>query len=125
MPIYRSIKTLLSKTAWHAYNTYRKGMHYHFKLSRTAALLNAPRETIEAFQVERLEKLLRHAYQTTPYYRELLKTESPDISQIPPLEKKNIREQLAELCSTAFTAEQRIENRYWWLNRYAACVLSG
>ena len=110
MPIYRSIKTLLSKTAWHAYNTYRKGMHYHFKLSRTAALLNAPRETIEAFQVERLEKLLRHAYQTTPYYRELLKTESPDISQIPPLEKKNIREQLAELCSTAFTAEQRIEN---------------
>ena len=110
MPIYRSIKTLISKTAWHAYNTYRNGGHYHFKLSRTAALFNAPRETIEAFQVERLEKLLRHAYQTTPYYRELLKTESPDISQIPPLEKKNIREQLAELCSTAFTTEQRIEN---------------
>ena len=110
MPIHRSIKTLLSKTAWHAYNTYRKGVHYHFKLSRTAALLNAPRETIEAFQAERLEKLLQHAYQTTPYYRELLKTESPDLSQIPPLEKKNIREQLDELCSTAFTAKQRIEN---------------
>ena len=110
MPIYRFIKTLLSKTAWHAYNTYRKGVHYHFKLSRAAALFNAPRETIEAFQAKRLEKLLRHAYETTPYYHELLKTEAPDISQIPPLEKKNIREQLDELCSTAFTEEQRIKN---------------
>ena len=110
MPIHRSLKTLISKAGWHAYNTYRKGVHYHFKLSRAAALLNAPRETIEAFQAERLEKLLRHAYQTTPYYHKLLKTETPDLSQIPPLEKQNIREQVDELCSTAFTAEQRIEN---------------
>ena len=110
MPIQRAIKTLISKAGWHAYNTYRKGVHYHFKLSRAAALLDAPRETIEAYQAERLKKLLRHAYQTTPYYRELFKTETPDISQIPPLEKKNIREQLDELCSTAFTDAQRIEN---------------
>ena len=110
MPIHRAIKTLISKAGWHAYNTYRKGVHYPFKLSRAAALLNAPRETIEAFQAKRLEKLLQHAYQTTPYYRELFKTETPDISQIPPLEKQDIREQLERLCSTAFTAEQRIEN---------------
>ena len=110
MPIHRSIKTLISKAGWHAYNTYRKGVHYRFKLSRAAALLDAPRETIKAFQAERLGKLLRHAYQTTPYYRRLLKTETPDLSQIPPLEKQNVREQLDELCSTAFTAEQRIEN---------------
>ena len=110
MPIHRSVKTLISKAGWHAYNTYRKGVHYHFKLSRAAALLDAPRETIEAYQAERLEKLLQHAYQTTSYYRELLKTETPDISQIPPLEKQDIREQLERLCSTAFTEEQRIEN---------------
>ena len=110
MPIHRSIKTLLSKASWHAYNTYRKGAHYHFKLSRAAALLDAPRAIIEAYQAERLEKLLQHAYQTTPYYRDLLKTETPDISEIPPLEKKHIREQLDALCSTAFTEEQRIEN---------------
>lgn len=110
MSIHRAIKTLISKAGWHTYNTYRKGVHYHFKLSRAAALLDAPRETIETYQAERLEQLLQHAYQTTPYYRELLKTETPDISQIPPLQKKNIREQLDELCSTAFTDEQRIEN---------------
>lgn len=110
MPIHRAIKTLISKAGWHAYNTYRKGVHYHFKRSRAAALLDAPRETIEAYQAERLEKLLQHAYQTTPYYRELFKTETPDISQIPPLEKKNIQAQLDALCSTAFTHEQRIEN---------------
>ena len=55
-------------------------------------------------------KLLQHAYQTTPYYRELLKTESPDISEVPPLEKQNIREQLKHLCSEAFPQEQRIKN---------------
>ena len=110
MPIHRSVKTLISKAGWHAYNIYRKGVHYHSKLSQVAALLNAPRETIETFQAARLEKLLQHAYQTTPYYRELLKTETPDISQIPPLEKQDIREQLERLCSTAFTEEQRIEN---------------
>ncbi|MYB95850.1 phenylacetate--CoA ligase family protein [Candidatus Poribacteria bacterium] len=110
MPIHRAIKTLISKTGWYAYNTYRKGVHYHLKLSQAAALLDAPREIIEAFQAKRLEKLFQHAYQTTPYYRELFKTATPDISQIPPLEKQDIREQLGRLCSTAFTAEQRIEN---------------
>ena len=96
--------------AWRAYNIYRKGLRYHSELSRTAALLDATRETIEVFQAERLEKLLQHAYQTTPYYRELLRTRDPDILQIPPLEKQHIREQLDRLCSTAFTEVQRIEN---------------
>ncbi len=110
MPIRRSAKTLFSKVAWHAYNTYRKGVDYRSQFSQTAALFNASRETIAAFQASRLEKLLQHAYQTTPYYRELLKMETSELSQIPPLEKKHIREQLDELCSTTFTADQRIEN---------------
>ena len=110
MPIRRSVKRLLSKAAWHAYNTYRKGMNYNSQLSEITALLDGARETIVAFQVERLKKLLRHAYQTTPYYRELLTTEPPDISQIPPLEKQDIREHLERLCSEAFTPGQRIKN---------------
>ena len=110
MPIRRYAKTLLSKVAWHAYNTYRKGARYRSRFAQTSALLDAPRETIVAFQKERLETLLRHAYQTTPYYRELLKTESPDISEIPPLEKQDVREQLERLCSEAFSQEQRIKN---------------
>ena len=110
MSIRRPLKRLLSKAAWHAYNTYRKGLRYPSQLSQTAALLDGHREVIQAFQAERLEKLLQHAYRTTPYYRELLKTGSPDISQIPPLEKQNIRDDLERLCSETFTRAQRIQN---------------
>lgn len=106
----RSVKMLLSKAAWHAYNTYRKGLTYNSQLSEITALFDGARETIVAFQAERLKKLLRHAYQTTPYYRALLTTQSPDISQIPPLEKQDIREHLERLCSEAFTTGQRIKN---------------
>ena len=132
MPIHRSVKTLLSKVAWHAYNIYRKGVHYRSQFSQTVALLDSSREAIEAFQQVRLGKLLRHAYYTTPYYRELLKTDAPDITQVPPLEKENISEHLERLCSEAFTIGQRIKNatggstgtpltfyqgRYYWNQR--------
>ena len=110
MPIHSTAKRLVSKAAWHAYNTSRKGINYRSQLSKTAALLSASRPDIFAFQNEQLEKLLRHAYFTTPYYRELFKTESAHISQIPPLEKKDIREQLELLCSEAVPQEQRIRN---------------
>ena len=110
MPIRRSTKVLFSKAAWSAYNSYRKGARYRSRFSQTAALLDAPRETIVAFQRKQLGKLLQHAYDTTPYYRELLKTESPDISDVPPLEKQNVRGQLARLCSEAFPEKKRIRN---------------
>ena len=110
MPIRRYTKTLLSKVAWDTYNTYRKGARYRSRFAQTAALLDAPRETIVAFQQERLEKLLQHAYRTTPYYRELLKTASPDISEVPPLEKQDVRDHLVRLCSEAFPQKERIKN---------------
>ena len=110
MPIRSTTKKLMSKAAWNVYNTYRKGTSYRSQISKTAALFNASRPDILAFQKARLEKLLRHAYQTTPYYRELFKVESPDISQIPTLEKSNIREQLEDLCSEAVPQRHRIKN---------------
>ena len=110
MPIRHSIKRSLSKAAWRAYNTYRKGLDYNTQFARTTEILDAPRETIEAFQAQRLKQLLQHAYQTTPYYRELLTTAPSDISRIPPLEKQDIREQLDSLCSTTYTRKQRIRN---------------
>ncbi|MDE0468047.1 MAG: hypothetical protein OYL97_13420 [Candidatus Poribacteria bacterium] len=110
MPIRRSAKMLFSKAAWSAYNSYRKGARYRSRFAQTAALLDAPRETIIVFQQGRLGKLLQHAYHTTPYYRELLETESPDISEVPPLEKQDVREQLEHLCSEAFLQKQRIKN---------------
>ena len=110
MPMRRSVKMLLSKVAWRAYNTCRKGARYQSQLTQTAELLNGTRKTIAAFQEARLEKLIQHAYQTTPYYRELLKTGTTHISEIPPLEKQDIRENLERLCSEAFTTGQRIKN---------------
>ncbi len=110
MSIRSITKKFISKAAWRAYNTYRKGVTYGSQLSRIDALLNAPRAAISAFQQSQLEKLLRHAYRTTPYYRELFKAEPSDISQIPPLEKRHIREQLARLCSEAVPQQHRIKN---------------
>ncbi len=110
MPIRRSAKTLFSKAAWRAYNTYRKGVHFRQQLRQTTALLDAPRETILAYQAERLAKLLRHARETTPFYRELLKAASGALADIPPLEKKTIREQRERLCSEAFSPNERIKN---------------
>ena len=110
MSIRSTTQKFISKAAWHAYNTYRKGVRYRSRLSKTTALLDASREHILAFQNERLEKLLQHAYKTTPYYRELLETESARISEIPPLEKRDIREQLERLCSEAFPQRELIVN---------------
>ncbi len=132
MPIRPSFKELLSKMAWHTYHIFHKGVHYRSQLSQTFTLLNASRGTIEAFQRVHLERLIRHAYYTTPYYRELLKTGSQDITLIPPLEKQNIRDDLERLCSDHFTEQERVKNatsgstgtpltfyqgRYYWNQR--------
>ncbi len=110
MPIRRAVKMLFSKAAWHAYNTYRKGARYQAELARTSQLLNGTRETTAAFQKARLAKLIRHAHRTTPYYRALLQTGAAHISDIPPLEKQDIREHLERLCSEALPAGHRIKN---------------
>lgn len=110
MSIHRSSKRILSKAAWRTYNTYRNGVNFNSKFSEVTALFNAPRETILAFQRERLQSLLQHAYHTTNYYRELLNTDSPDPSQISPLEKQTIREQLTDICSESIQPKNRIKN---------------
>lgn len=110
MPIRRTAKKFVSQAAWHGYNIYRKGYRYRSGLADTAAALNAQRSDILAFQRERLGALLQHAYRTTPYYRDLLKRESTDISEIPPLEKMNVRTQLESLCSESVPPTQRIRN---------------
>ena len=110
MPIRSTTKKLMSKAAWNVYNTYRKGIRYRSQLSKTTALFNAPRTDILAFQRAQLEKLLRHAYQTTPYYRKLFKVKPQDISEIPTLEKRHIREQLVYLCSETVPQQHRIKN---------------
>ena len=119
MSIFTPTKTLFSKMAWAAYNTYRKGLHYRQRLADMDARLNEGRESIAQFQWERLRKLLRHAYQTTPYYQTLLDSlhiqpddirQPRDLLQIPTLEKSTIRAQLNELLSRAFPKHRLMKN---------------
>ncbi len=64
------------------------------------------REKLEAYQRRKLEEILRHAYETVPYYRELfdrlkLRPEDikgpEDLDKIPPLTKETVRENGARL----------------------------
>ena len=113
MAIHRSTKVLISKAAWCTYNTYRKGLSFPSQYSITETLFNSSRDNILEYQRTRVRQLIQHAVQTTPYYRDLFKaiglshddltqlfsTDSTDISIIPPLEKKSIRDQLHNLLS--------------------------
>jgi len=119
MSIPRFAKSSFSKAAWYAYNSYRKGINFRTQLSEIDALNNSPRDTIFAYQQRRLNQLIIHAHQTTPFYRQHLSGFEPnqhisknniDISDILPLEKQTIREQLEDLCSESVSPKQRIKN---------------
>ena len=124
MTFHRSTKVLFSKAAWWTYNTYRKGIFYPHQLSKTAALFNSSRDSILNYQRNRVNQLIQHALQTTPYYRDNFEdnglrqndliqhiySDTCDISIIPPLEKQTIREQLHNLLSDTSLNQQRIEN---------------
>ncbi len=124
LAIHRSTKTSFSKVAWHTYNTYRKGIFFPHQFSKTIALFNSSRDAILKHQRRRVRQLIQHAYQTTPYYRELFKeiglrpddliqqfnSDPTDISIIPPLEKQAIRDQLHNLLSELIPIQKRIEN---------------
>jgi len=119
MSILRSLKTSFSKAAWVAYNTYRKGLRYGQELAATEARLSGSRDVITQFQWERLSRLLKHAYQTTVYYRELLHSadikltdmQCPfDFSYVPALEKSMIRERSADLLSQVYPKRRLMKN---------------
>ena len=124
MPIHRSAKVLFSKAAWFAYNVYRKGLSFPQQFSNTTDLFNSNRDTILNYQRKRLNLLIQHAYNTTPYYHDLFKdinlklddliqqlnSDLTAIATIPPLEKQTIRDQLDNLLSDKFPTQKRISN---------------
>lgn len=124
MTIQSSTKLLFSKAAWYTYNTYRKGVSFPLQLSKTTALFNSSRDAILKYQQKCVNKLIQHTFQTTPYYRELFNeiglnledlnkhsnSDPTDISIIPPLEKKTIRDQFHNLLSDRFSNKKRIPN---------------
>lgn len=71
--------------------------------------LNKTRAEISSFQKERLMSLIRHAYNTVPYYRELFDKHKikpdeirnvEDLKKIPVLDKKTLSENMERLKST-------------------------
>lgn len=66
---------------------------------------------IEAYQDDRIEQLIRHAYNTVPYYRELFTqyglrpddvTSRNDLQKLPPLTKEIVRAERHNLRSSAY-----------------------
>lgn len=124
MAIHSAAKVLFSKAAWITYNTYRKGLSFPTQFSKAVDLFNSSRETILNYQRKHVERLIQHAVQTTPYYRDLFKEKGIsyadlnlqsnstliDISIIPPLEKQIIRKQHHSLLSNNYPPQKRMPN---------------
>ncbi len=119
MSIIRYAKNTFSKSAWCAYNAYRQGAHFRRKLTETERRLNGSREEILQFQWKRVIRMLKHAYETTTYYRELFDSlrirpeaiqRPSDYLQIPTLEKSTVRVRLGELVSNTYPKSQLKRN---------------
>lgn len=72
---------------------------------------------IEAYQNEHLERIVRHAYETVPYYRELFRRKGlkpadvrsvADLPKLPLLTRKDIQSNFDALKSTAFPARELV-----------------
>jgi phenylacetate-CoA ligase len=93
--------------AWERFIRRRPTMDYLAWLRHTQWL---PREQIEAIQLERLKRLLVHAGEHVPYYRELFRaigfdpraiTSRRDMAAIPPLTKDIVRARYHDLVDPA------------------------
>lgn len=119
MSIIRYAKTTVSKSAWCGYNVYRQGVHFRRKLAETEERLNGSRQAIIEFQWNRARRMLKHAYETTTYYRTLFDSlgirpeairHASNFPLIPTLEKSTIRGRLGDFISTAFSKNQLKRN---------------
>lgn len=90
---------------------------FHRVLEKTQWL---PKQEIERLQIKSLRALLRHAYQTVPYYHRVFKKErfSPkyvtsikDLEKLPILTKADIRKHYNNLLSLNFPKNQLIRSR--------------
>jgi len=93
---------------WAGYRLSRKRYtrRFHRSLAAWEKSLNAPTPELHRIQRERLDRLVRHARENVPYYRELpppCEAQDPQtaiertLASIPPLEKSTYRERCEEL----------------------------
>jgi len=79
-----------------------------------------PLERIERLQSERLQKLIRYAYERVPYYHRLMDSRSippdairttADLAKLPVLSKAEVREHTGELVAEGFPVTQLLNGR--------------
>jgi phenylacetate-CoA ligase len=89
-----------------------QGVNIQSRIPEIESLLKKPLEELKLFQLNRLKKLLFHAYETVPYYSKLFKEldftpndvkSIDDLTLLPLLTKDNIREHSSELLSKSFS----------------------
>src|SRR5437870_1213747 len=71
----------------------------------------------QAYQDEQLRGVIKHAYETVPYYREVMEARrlvpadircTGDLSMLPVLDKKTIRERFADLISRGWPRKRQV-----------------
>ena len=96
-----------------------RGSRRYEYLSEYERLQWQPLETIENYQFARLKKILNHAYETIPYYRDVFKElgvhpgdikTRTDFSRLPVLTKDIIKARKSDLISTLFNPKTLIVN---------------
>ena len=79
-----------------------------------------PRKKLDALQIHRLRALLKHAYETVPYYHKVFneaKTKPEDIhsvqdlSRLPVLKKKEVRNNTQQLTSSKYNTRELSQRR--------------
>jgi phenylacetate-CoA ligase len=83
---------------------------------------------LQAFQNEQLAKLVKHAYENVPYYREIMKerglvpsdiTTVADLPKLPVLTKEDVRQNAARLLAT--NASRHEQQRHDWKGARLLC----
>ena len=120
--VYDRLPVLLQNFAVSLYGLQMRRLRYGGTFRKTLAWLEGSqwwsRDRIEAFQKEELQKLIKHAYSSVPYYRRIFDErglapadiKSPDdLVKLPILTKEDIRNHLDELISDAYPRKDLVE----------------
>jgi len=103
--IKEAVKKLLRPLVSYIPNYYRYGKIYKYKVKELSTVKN---KNIEKEQLEKIKRIVKHAYDTVPYYKNLLDKNNinPEITtfkefeKIPFLTKDILRENLEEIISS-------------------------
>jgi phenylacetate-CoA ligase len=107
----------LSKHVIYPLSDYREGAERLRELERLERSQFWPLRRVQELQLVRLREIVRHARETTEYYRGTLKDHRHDfdsltqLQQLPLVTKRDIRERAGEFLSSAIPREQMVEAR--------------